>query len=229
VINHLILLSVFLLTVSCSRSAKKPQSLSGNEKTTGHFQFGLNIPKLALSSSGEAHGIYVSITQGEKIVVEKKFIRLIRFTSAYIAEPLELPFAVRQDPYKLVEFIVTNSESEIMYVSPVEGAPLASHVSKPLPLNFTVEKDKVMKLIPEVISAADKNPDDFGYEVFEFEVIEVPPLNSLEESETGTGTGTAKAEEIDCSTAAKEKAAENNKKSPHQSKNITNHNECDQF
>jgi uncharacterized protein (TIGR02145 family) len=64
---------------------------------------------------------------------------------------------------------VVDSSNNVIYLTPMEGSAKAYLVSDPLPISFTVQKDNVTKVVPEVISATASTPEDFGYTTFSFD------------------------------------------------------------
>ncbi|MBN1187636.1 MAG: fibrobacter succinogenes major paralogous domain-containing protein, partial [Bacteroidales bacterium] len=60
----------------------------------------------------------------------------------------------------------------IIYVTPLEGSAKAYLVSDPLPIDFSISKDVVTKVVPEVLSTEDASPEDFGYVSTSFDIVE---------------------------------------------------------
>lgn len=74
--------------------------------------------------------------------------------------------------YKITEFFVVDVNNKAIYTTPLEGAPFAYLITDPLPINFTITKDQVSKVVPEVLSTdCQCLANDFGYSSFDFVII----------------------------------------------------------
>jgi hypothetical protein len=82
----------------------------------------------------------------------------------YISKPLSLV----PGGYKLSKFLVVDASNTVVYATPTEGSTKAYLVNDPLPILFSVTKDNVTKVVPEVISVKNNTPEDFGYATFSF-------------------------------------------------------------
>ncbi|AZQ64690.1 LamG domain-containing protein [Flammeovirga pectinis] len=95
-------------------------------------------------------------------------LTLYSFEGELLSEPLpSLP-----GNYHLSEFLLLNDNQEVIYATPKEESPLAYLVTDPLTIDFTVVKDQVTKVTPEVIDTKGYNPNDLGYSTFSFNEIE---------------------------------------------------------
>lgn len=66
-----------------------------------------------------------------------------------------------------------DKDGNVIFSTPKRGSNMASFVNNPLDIDFKIEKDKVNKIVPEVISTSFKTPEDFGYATFSFEKIDI--------------------------------------------------------
>ncbi len=101
------------------------------------------------------------------IVMSDSLIPLYTFGTDFISEKVEL----KTGGYKLTKFMVINPSGEVIFAAPVEGAPLAYLVNKPLPLTFNIFPDQVTRIVPEVLAVGDHTPDQFGYANFGIQII----------------------------------------------------------
>jgi hypothetical protein len=65
---------------------------------------------------------------GESIFLHKQ-IALLRLGDSFITEPLNLP----PGRYSITDFILIKDETEVLFATPRQGAPLAPAVNHPLP------------------------------------------------------------------------------------------------
>ncbi len=114
--------------------------------------------------------VVVSIRDASgNVVLQQEHIQLTRFNSNYLSEPL----ALAPGYYQLTEFMVADTSDAIRYAAPNTGSPLAYLVNQPLPFDFSVSVNQVVKVIPEVLSTADRQPGDFGFATFGLSVTEI--------------------------------------------------------
>ena len=120
------------------------------------------------ASKADARYVVVTIenSTGTKIYDAKK-LELYNFNGSFISESLSLDVA----DYKLTSFLVLDVNNIVIYSTPLEGSALANQVIDPLPINFTVSKDQVAKITPEVLTSAGVPVSDFGYASFDFDVM----------------------------------------------------------
>jgi hypothetical protein len=160
-----------LLYISCSKDDIKPNKKEG----TVEFGFSLKAPshsgtqKSSMKTlAAEPAAVVVSIKKanGNSAYTMQK-VDLYNMNGYYISKPLSfLPGS-----YTVDQFFVVDATGNVMYATPLQGSPKAYLVSEPLPISFTVSKDAVTKIVPEVLSTVDSTPEDFGYSTFSFEVI----------------------------------------------------------
>ena len=177
--NHLILalliLVVSLLYSSCSNKEEIYQ-----QKVTFSFENRSLAKVLGLNkviSTGKTDARYLIVTieneKGEKIYDTKK-IELYQFNESLISEPISLDISDKQ--YKLTHFLVLDADNNVIYCTPLTNSSLAYLVTNPLPISFSVNKNQVTKITPEVISSS--SVDASGYGTFDFNIIETINLKT---------------------------------------------------
>jgi hypothetical protein len=133
-----------------------------------------NAPSALMSIAGPVNApdvtaVVVTIQDAMgNVVYNMKSIPLVSFGGQYISQPLTLPVG----SYHLTQFLAVNSSGTALYATPVEGSAVAYLVSDPLPIDFTITKNQVSKLVPEVLSTETFTPADFGYATFSFDIVE---------------------------------------------------------
>lgn len=165
-----VLFSLIFLITSCENDEI-------NLKNEGSVQFGfssnlLTKNDLKNSSAKEAEepaAVVLSVKDANgKLVYNMERIELYNMNGSYISKPLSLLVG----NFTLEKFMIVNNSDSVIYVTPIQGSPNAYLVEYPLPLNFSVSKDAVTKVIPEVLSVGEYSPEDFGYSTFSFDVVE---------------------------------------------------------
>lgn len=130
---------------------------------------------LGVSVNSPASGRTSSVAVDEALITIKKVsgeivydgkVTLTSFGDGYVSDQLEFPLG----EYALVKYILLKS-GEAKYAAPVEGSERSHWVERPLPISFSVRKDEVTALVPEVVSIAGSGPAPFGYVEFGFEII----------------------------------------------------------
>jgi len=94
---------------------------------------------------------------------------LFNFNGSFVSQSLSLPVG----GYLLEDFMVYDAANKNIYVTPKKGSKYEHLVQEGLSISFSVNKDMVNKVVPDVIST-DCNcaTTDFGYVSFDFNVIE---------------------------------------------------------
>jgi len=162
----LILFCIALAIMSCQHEdAVQP----------GKVQFSLSN-KSSSSSSGrkqtdvipDGASLVLSLSKSNgDTVFTWKTISLLKIGDQFITEPLPLP----PGSYVINDFMIRSNNNTVLFLAPKGGSPLASLVTKPLPISFTVNGNTVVNTEVEVVSADHKNPADFGYAAFPIKVI----------------------------------------------------------
>jgi hypothetical protein len=96
-----------------------------------------------------------------------KKVDLIKLGDGYITAPL----ALTEGNYRLTDFFVMSAGGEVLYATPKEGSDLASLVTDPLPMNFSVTPNGIVNLDVQVVDVDQQIPEDFGYVTFGVEVV----------------------------------------------------------
>jgi len=113
--------------------------------------------------------IIISIeSESGELVLEDEELSLSFKDAAYITDPISFNIG----NYAIVKFLVVGEDGVVQYATPLEGSDLAYLVETPLPIEFTVSKDEVIQIIPEVVSTEEGTVEDFGYGEFTFDIIE---------------------------------------------------------
>jgi hypothetical protein len=97
----------------------------------------------------------------------QKEVSIYLLGGSYVSEPLALPAS----SYLLKEFLVLDESGKVMYLSPKEGSSKAYLVKDPLDIAFDVKVEEMTTLSPEVIGDEDATPADFGYTVFDLNIV----------------------------------------------------------
>ncbi len=165
------LVYMLLLLVVGFASCKKDND--NENESQGTIQLGLGLAqqqsKLKSKTSNETPAtivITIADTKG-KVAIESKKIALFNMNGSYLSEPLSL----KTGDYKITKFLVLNSSDSVIYATPLNGSKLAYLVKTPLPIAFSISKDNVTKVVPEVLSVKNTKPEDFGYNSFSFDVV----------------------------------------------------------
>jgi len=175
------LLSTILVCIICFSSCTKKLDNDLNFKKEVTFSFEQKDLKAGPATLGLKSGYlkvdarYIIITieksNGEKVYTSKR-LELYNFSGSFISQSIALEVA--NTPYKLAEFLVLDLNYKVIFASPLKGSALAYLVTDPLPLSFTVTKNQITKVVPEVLSTELNPVKDFGYAAFDFNVLITP-------------------------------------------------------
>ena len=123
------------------------------------------------TSLPEGASLYVSIRRvsGDEVYVLEP-VRLLKLGDEYISEPLALPGG----NYELTDFLVADSDGNIVYATPKEGSELASWVDDPLPQAFAVSDNGIVQVDVQVLPIDAHQPEQFGYVTFKVDVLPFP-------------------------------------------------------
>jgi hypothetical protein len=121
-------------------------------------------------SLADAAALVVSIAeQGSgALVYDAEEVVLYGFDGTYLNHPLSLA----PGNYALTELLVVGADGDALYAAPLEGSPLAHLVADPLEISFSVTKDAVTTVRPQVVSTEARVPQDFGYASFGIDIVE---------------------------------------------------------
>ena len=169
-ISKFLTFTMFLMAVTGLFSCEKNAVNTGK----GTAEFSVALPddgsKSAFSSdSGKvAYQVMVSIEDLKgTVIMSDSLIPLYIFGTGYVSENVKL----KTGQYKLTKFMVINPAGEVVFASPVEGSDLAYLVNDPLPILFTINAERVTRIIPEVLYVGQYTPGDFGYAAFGMQII----------------------------------------------------------
>jgi hypothetical protein len=93
-------------------------------------------------------------------------MQVLKAGNGYITDPLEL----MPGSYTITDFMIVK-DGEILYATPKGDSRLSSFVMNPLPYDFSVAENNVANVSMQVIDVRDKDPEEFGYASFKFNVI----------------------------------------------------------
>jgi hypothetical protein len=115
--------------------------------------------------------VIVTIKDASGNVIEnQRVISLHQFGESYLSVPITL--TTGQDHLYLSEFFVIGQNNAVLYATPREGSNLAHLVSDPLDITFSITKDVITTVTPEVLAIdAHTNPADYGYGQFGFNIV----------------------------------------------------------
>lgn len=143
-----------------------------DSSVVGQAEISFSISE-ALNSGGRVNAanprtILVTIAdQHGNFQYQHEKVELFKFGNDYISKPLSF----KPGSFKLTEFIVLDENDNAIYATPAENSKLTYLVEHPLPLSFNIEKDRTLKLQPQVIAADVAPAADFGYSTFTFNVV----------------------------------------------------------
>jgi len=172
------LIATFFVFAFCISSCK--QTGAGGIETSGKKEVTFSIEQKDLVTKStksatikaDAKYVVVSIANDAGLVYDTKRLDLYNFSGSFISEPISLDIATT--PYKVTKFLVLDANNVVIYATPLEGSALAPMVDDPLPINFTVSKDQVTKVVPQVLATESIPVKDFGYVAFDFDVMASP-------------------------------------------------------
>ena len=117
----------------------------------------------------EVTALIVTIEDADQNIIHNRTkIDLINMNGNFITLPIEL----KAGAYKLTEYFVVDASGNTLFAAPKTNSESAHVVGKPLPIEMILEKDKVTRIKPEILSTKDLKPEEFGYSSFSFELVE---------------------------------------------------------
>ncbi len=172
ILNFLLTLTFAFFAISCEKDNDEnlPQGTG-----IGEVQFGFQMPELSARNNSSSRtidpnlaAVVFSITDlNGDVIYNNETIELYHLNGSYISRPISLV----EGNYNLTEFFIVDQNNQVIYVAPIEGSKMDYLVNDPLAIDIKITKDTTIKTTPEVISAADFAPEDFGYTTFSFEEI----------------------------------------------------------
>jgi len=190
----------FLVFFSCNSPSGSGSKSNGAGFQAGKVQFQFSNTSFATNAQRNisayqlrnveptpaAFSLLVGISDSSGTVIyEAKKLYLYNLAGGYISEPLPL----KTGTFNLTMFMVLDEANNVIYASPLAGSPSAHFVVNPLPLAFSVFKDTVTTMSPEVLSVGASTAKDFGYTTFSFNIVQtvdflvavfVPTTNNFE-------------------------------------------------
>lgn len=163
----LIILLASVFFQACNEDSSEESSNGQVKFTFGNIS---NSSESGRISADNPFAVLLTISdQQGNVILEKERLEVAKFGEGYVSSPLTL----QAGNYLLTEFLVVNDQSEVIYAAPIEGTILATLVSNPLPLSFEVGSNEVSDVSVQVISTEGFEAADFGYAVFNFDLIEI--------------------------------------------------------
>lgn len=161
-----------LVTLALSLLTCEPEERISPE-TSGSLLLGIELPENSAFAGRIAANDKLSIlitieNESGEITLDQEVLKLIKLNKEYVTKPISLI----SGNYKIIEFMVINDQDEVIYMTPKEGSPLSYLVDHPVPILFSVTKNIITKLAPEVITTISKSPKDFGYSSFTYDFLE---------------------------------------------------------
>jgi hypothetical protein len=159
-----------------------------NDQNTSpkNVQFTLSVPRPddggRIKSFEEVESAMVTISDNHGTVIhDRAVIEVLSFGEMFITKPLSLA----PGSYTIDEFLLLDSDNDILYATPLHGSPLAELVENPLPSGFSVSQDEITNVPMEVVSTEYQQPEDFGFVSFNPGVINAFQIAVYEISESG--------------------------------------------
>jgi len=112
--------------------------------------------------------ISVASENGDVIFTSKK-IELIKNGASFLTDPIKL----KPGRYVITDFMIVSKQDSLLFAIPRSGSKLADWVKSPLPIAFSVGSNATNNIEGEVIEAARKKSEDFGYTAFNVKVAPV--------------------------------------------------------
>lgn len=104
---------------------------------------------------------YVVLSIGRNGVIKENIkLSLFDFGQGYVSESLELEAGNHQ----LVDFVVFDEKGKPIYASPLEGSELAEYVDDPLPIDFSVRKEKT-QIAPQLLAYLNGPIESVGLDI----------------------------------------------------------------
>lgn len=97
---------------------------------------------------------------GDPVFISRR-INLLHVGESYMTEPIEMT----PGSYSITDFMLAAGDS-VIYITPLQGSPLAKAVNHPLPYPLMVNNNQASTIDMEVIAVGTNPPEDFGYTSF---------------------------------------------------------------
>lgn len=156
--SYLFLIAGILLFTS---TACKEDGQKSTERGRVHLMFSTADNNIGReNSTNDARFVVVTIksVDGTEVCAGEK-LSLLSNGDLYVSLPLQLATGT----HKLVEFLVLDSEDNLVYAAPKQSSPMAGYVMYPLPLNAEVAPG-INHVHVEVLPVIETDmPERFGY------------------------------------------------------------------
>ncbi|GAA5042114.1 hypothetical protein GCM10011506_44700 [Marivirga lumbricoides] len=162
-----LIITSMILFYSCKNGE---ESLLIAKKGEVSFSFALNESNengrvISSIPTGSIIQLSIKTLEGTE-VLSRKQVSILSLNGVYASEPFELV----EGSYVLTEFLILNSEGEVLYATPVSGSPKEELVSISLPYSFSVAPDHVSQVSMEVLDVSTLTPEDIGYTSLNFKI-----------------------------------------------------------
>lgn len=115
--------------------------------------------------AGSTLRISVATEDGNTIFTSKK-VELVKNGTSFLTDPIKL----KAGRYVITDFMIVSKHDSLLFAIPKSGSNLADWVKSPLPIKFSVGSNALNNIEGEVIDAARKKSEDFGYTSFNVKV-----------------------------------------------------------
>ena len=164
------LLALLFITQSCNEEQEHATSPKEVSFGIGLLQGTDAWGRVAVAIPDGA-SVLITLTKpdGTPVLIQHR-LEILKLGEGYFTAPLRL------DPgdYWVTDFWVVQDSSDVLFLTPKEGSPLAEYVTRPLPSEFQVGSNIVSNVNMEVVPAHGHQPEDFGYASFTIAVVDIP-------------------------------------------------------
>lgn len=165
-LSYVLLFSLFIY--GCSQEKDSVELI-------GEVQF--DLQSIAESSNGriseaslsDADAILLTIENGDGSSTDYslKELDLYEIDGIFISQKIALPIG----DYSITEFLIIDSDDNIIHITPLEGSSQAQNVLEPLPIGFAITTDAITAIQIEVISVESLSLEDFGLVGFDLSQV----------------------------------------------------------
>jgi uncharacterized protein (TIGR02145 family) len=113
--------------------------------------------------------ITIKKNDGSATQYSTKEIKLYNLNGQFISQKISLPVG----NYLLTEFLVIDSEDQVVYATPEKGSLQAQNVIHPLSIDFNIHTDQITALEIEVLSTENLELNDFGLVGFDLSEVKL--------------------------------------------------------
>ena len=179
-INKFLSVILLVLLAGYSNSCEK---ISNENEAKGKLEIAVALNEGILKSAGNdsinypdndtipgmnTFQILISVVNRQGLpVMEDELIPLFNFGSGFVSNRIEF----NAGEYQLTKFMIINPQGNVVYAAPMAGSAKSYLVLNPLPMEFTINTESITRVVPEVLSVVNENPQEFGYAGFGFQVV----------------------------------------------------------